>query len=187
MTRPESTFTRRRILAALPAFALAPAATRAKGDVTDVEWRDLLPGTGVVSMESLRAKGVVSHDTLSIPEPDWEPPTFSAPPVQSRARGVTTAYDGKTIRMRGYVVPLVYSGTGVTQFILVPFAGACIHVPPPPANQLVFVTAVTPFESRGLEEAVAVTGRFASSAISTQLGEIGYEMAATEIERNRRR
>jgi hypothetical protein len=49
------------------------------------------------------------------------------------------AVDGKRVRVPGYMVPLDDSATGVTEFILVPYYGACIHTPPPPPNQMVYV------------------------------------------------
>jgi hypothetical protein len=48
--------------------------------------------------------------------------------------------DGKTVKIPGYIVPLDHIGFGVVEFMLVPFIGACIHVPPPPPNQLIYVT-----------------------------------------------
>ena len=47
--------------------------------------------------------------------------------------------DGKRVHIGGYVVPLDFEATTVKEFLLVPFVGACIHVPPPPANQIVYV------------------------------------------------
>ena len=51
------------------------------------------------------------------------------------------ALDGKTIRIPGYVLPLEFSGSKVTEFLLVPWVGACIHTPPPEPNQIVYVKA----------------------------------------------
>jgi len=90
------------------------------------------------------------------------------------------------IRLPGYIVPIEYSGSGVTAFILVPFVGACVHVPPPPANQLVFVTTSTPYESASLFEAVNVIGMFGVSSMSTHLADIGYALSADKIEPFRR-
>ena len=84
--------------------------------------------------------------------------------------------------MPGFIVPIDYEGTGVTAFILVPYAGACIHVPPPPANQLVFVTTDAPYLSKGLFEAVNVIGRFDVALTSTELAEVGYALKADSIE-----
>jgi hypothetical protein len=86
------------------------------------------------------------------------------------------------VSLPGYVVPLDYDGTGTTAFILVPFVGACIHVPPPPANQLVMVTTERPYKIKGAFDAVVVTGMFGAAATSTALAEIGYALSAEKIE-----
>jgi uncharacterized protein len=49
------------------------------------------------------------------------------------------AMNGKRVRVPGYMVPLDDSANGVDEFILVPYYGACIHAPPPPPNQMVYV------------------------------------------------
>jgi len=58
-----------------------------------------------------------------------------------RARGqmANAALNGKNIRMPGYLLPLEFEGKKVIEFLLVPWVGACIHTPPPPANQVVHV------------------------------------------------
>ncbi len=66
---------------------------------------------------------------------------------------------GKTVRLAGYALPLEYSDIGVTEFLLVPYIGACIHVPPPPANQIVFVRLNQTFGAEDLYTPVWVTGR----------------------------
>jgi uncharacterized protein len=101
---------------------------------------------------------------------------------QPASTGVRTDWNGQIVRLPGYIVPIDHNGTGVTAFILVPYVGACVHVPPPPANQLVFVTTPTPYENKGLFEAVNVIGMFGVSSVSTQLAEIGYALSADKIE-----
>ena len=49
------------------------------------------------------------------------------------------ALDGKPVRIPGYLLPLEFDGDQVTEFLLVPYVGACIHTPPPPPNQIVHV------------------------------------------------
>jgi hypothetical protein len=66
--------------------------------------------------------------------------------------------DERRVRLPGYVLPLQFEGSQVSEFLLVPFVGACIHTPPPPANQMVHVTASEPFDSEGLFAAVWVEG-----------------------------
>jgi len=75
---------------------------------------------------------------------------------------VVTALDGARVRVPGYVVPLEFQGRKVTEFLLVPFVGACVHVPPPPANQIVHVRLEEGFEDAGLFAPVYVTGRMSA-------------------------
>lgn len=136
--------------------------------VVDLEWNDLLPKGETALPPDLR--GMIQHDEadLAAAQPD--------------STGVRTDWNGQTVRLPGYIIPLDYSGTGVTAFMLVPYVGACIHVPPPPANQLVLVTTERPYEAKGLFEAVTVTGMIGTAATSTQLAEVGYALSADRIE-----
>ncbi len=58
-----------------------------------------------------------------------------------RAQGQATNadLDGEKIRLPGYLLPLEFADKKVTEFLLVPWIGACIHTPPPPPNQIVHV------------------------------------------------
>ena len=107
---------------------------------------------------------------------------MSSPFDQETAAVVTEEYNGKVVRIPGYLVPLEFDGTGVTAAILVPYVGACVHVPPPPPNQLIFISSPIPYESGGLFEPVSVTGTFGTSATQTELAEIGYVIMADRIE-----
>lgn len=160
-------FDRRTMLAALCAFAAVPG--RASADeFIDLEWTDLVP-EGQPAIPPV-IQGLINHDGPSLA--NQQPPS----------RGVRTEWNGKTVRLPGFIVPIDYSGTGVTAFILVPFVGACVHVPPPPANQLVFVTTHKPYETSGMFEAVNVIGMFGTASTSTQLADIAYALSADHIE-----
>ena len=65
-----------------------------------------------------------------------------------RAQGQTpnTRLDGKNIRLPGYLLPLEFEQRKVTEFLLVPWIGACIHTPPPPPNQIVHVKLQNGFD-----------------------------------------
>ena len=165
--------TRRHALSALSAASL-PFAAWARETVIDLEWTDLIPaGDEGMALEKLRQLGVVQHDQAE---------SLSTGFTQEEAAAVTTEYNGQVVRLPGFVVPLDFDATGITAFILAPFVGACIHVPPPPANQLVFVTTDRPFESKGLYEPVYVTGQFGTTATGTQLAQVGYTLSADRIE-----
>ena len=158
---------RRHLLAGLGALAFVPKAAHAEGYI-DLEWADLVP-RGQRARDAI-LQGLIQHDQA--PLSSQQPPS----------NGVRTDWNGQIVRLPGFIVPIDYSGTAVRAFILVPFVGACVHVPPPPANQLVFVTTSTPYESAGLYEPVNVIGMFGTASTSTQLADIAYALSADRIE-----
>lgn len=162
--------TRREILAGLAGAALVASAAPLRAGVVDLEWSDLVPegDTGTL-LKELRGIGIVQHGQLTT--------GFD----QEEARAVTEAFNGQTVRLPGFVVPLDFSATGVTSFILAPFVGACIHVPPPPANQLVMVEAKKPYEMTDLFDPVEVTGTFGTVVASTELAEVGYTLMDAKV------
>ncbi|MEO1132656.1 MAG: DUF3299 domain-containing protein [Cyanobacteria bacterium J06639_1] len=106
------------------------------------------------------------------------------------ASAINTDLDGTEIKMPGYVLPLEFNRTNVTEFLLVPYVGACIHVPPPPPNQIVLVQVPEGFKNRGLFAPVWVTGKLTAQAVNKNLEvydgdidvNIGYGMEADVIE-----
>lgn len=164
--------TRRQFLkgfSTIPLCALSSAAF--SEEVLSLQWGDLLPTDDAgTPLAKFRELGVVPHSALTS---GFRQPTGAT---------VTEAYNGKVVKIPGYMLPLDVGKDGVSSFILAPFVGACIHVPPPPANQLIFVTNRKPFRFVGLFEPVAVTGEFATVAMGTALAEIGYSIEAASIE-----
>ena len=161
---------RRHVLTLLAAAGLPVSGVARAEDVIELRWDDLIPREGGALEATAERLGIISHDQIS------------SMPEQDAFGGTTDAYNGKRVRLPGFVVPLEYLSTGVTTFILVPFVGACVHVPPPPPNQLVLVTSEEPHAFSGLFEPVMVTGMFGTAAASTELADIGYALSAEKIE-----
>lgn len=103
---------------------------------------------------------------------------------------VNTSLDGKLVRIPGYLLPLDFSGKEITEFLLVPWVGACIHTPPPPPNQIVHVKPDKPYANASLFAPVWVTGRLSTTGSKKSLYlvdgtsnvDIGYTMRATVVE-----
>lgn len=89
--------------------------------------------------------------------------------------------NGARLRLPGYVVPLEASLDGLKEFLLVPYFGACIHSPPPPANQIVHVRLSKPARIKTME-AVWVSGVLSTGRNDTSMGASGYAMAADAVE-----
>ena len=112
---------------------------------------------------------------------------------KKRAVSVVGELDGESVKMPGYLLPLEYSGTKVTEFLLVPWVGACIHTPPPPPNQIVHVVLDqgNGFESRSVYEPVWVAGEMFTKSSTKNLflkdgsGDIsiGYKLQANLVEK----
>lgn len=101
---------------------------------------------------------------------------------------------GKTVQMPGYVLPLDPNSTRELQaFLLVPYVGACIHVPTPPPNQIVFVETAEPIKNPGTFSAVKITGELRSDPRTydlfrvdgSQPVEVAYSMAMTDMAKYR--
>jgi len=109
---------------------------------------------------------------------------------RAAASAVNPAIDGKLIRIPGYVLPLEFSGTKVTEFLLVPWVGACIHTPPPEPNQIVYVKPDKAFDIRRMFDAVWVTGRIAATGSKRSVEivdgsadiDVGYSLRASIVE-----
>lgn len=82
---------------------------------------------------------------------------------QRAAETVTHDFDGKSVRIPGFLVPIEFSAPLVaTEFLLVPTAGACIHMPPPPANQIVRVSYPEGYKVETVQYPVWVEGVISS-------------------------
>ena len=91
--------------------------------------------------------------------------------------------DGQAVKLPGFVVPVEADAEETTGFLLVPYYGACIHVPPPPANQTVYViTEAGKGAAPGLFDVVWVSGTMSVKRIENDIAEAGYTLYATQIE-----
>lgn len=108
----------------------------------------------------------------------------SGPPAaqQSPAAPVVEALHGQAVRLPGYVVPLGMDRAGqVREFLLVPYYGACIHVPPPPSNQIVHVESAEGVAIDALWQPFWIEGELRVEHSSSALAEAGYRMRAERI------
>ncbi len=97
-------------------------------------------------------------------------------PVNDNMQGVVG-------RLPGYIVPLEESAKGLKEFLLVPYYGACIHSPPPPANQIVHVLLKQPIKGYKSMDTVWVYGAIQVQRDQSYMGNSGYRIDATAVER----
>ncbi len=91
--------------------------------------------------------------------------------------------NGKKIRIPGYTVPFEYGADAqIKEFLLVPYFGACIHAPPPPPNQTVFVMADKAIKMKDLAQAVWIEGTIYTQTQESDLADAAYTIKLTAIE-----
>jgi uncharacterized protein len=140
--------------------------------ILDLDWKELLP------------EGERAHFTAIAPPPVHDYRGEGGPPaVQAQDFNVNKSLEGATVRLPGFIVPLEAVKTdGVSEFLLVPYFGSCIHVPPPPPNQIVYVHVSDPKGIESIYDAYWITGKLHLQTKSTRLGSTAYELSADKIE-----
>ena len=156
---------------------LKGASQEKAGSYKEVTWDDLLPK----DWDPMKAITELKLDKLK----DSDPRAIEAMEKLKRMWNeapVNPAINGRPIRIAGFMVPLEWGKQEVKEFLLVPYFGACIHVPPPPANQIIHVIADKPFKSREGMDAVWVNGVIELAVSRTDMGDSGYRMRARKVE-----
>lgn len=96
---------------------------------------------------------------------------------------VNKSLNGSTVKIPGFIVPLDIGKDGlVSEFFLVPYFGACIHVPPPPPNQIVYVRMNKGIALDSIYEAYWITGKLKASNKTTRLGASAYQLEGSKVE-----
>lgn len=99
---------------------------------------------------------------------------------------VNAALDGKRVRIAGYLVPLEADIDEIREFLLVPYFGACIHTPPPPANQTIHVVVSQALKGKQVMDPVWVDGSLKTvrsrAEVGMGIGVSGYRIDADKVE-----
>ncbi len=174
----------------------------ANSQATTVEWIDLLPEEDLRLLESIPQ---VDHEALSDDELAQDTAPSGLKPAQNssafedevaNAVGVArqqagerswrdalvstrvrSEFNNKRIRLAGYIVPIEYDQQQrVIEFFLVPYFGACIHVPPPPPNQIIYVKYPKGFQLQELFIPFWAEGTVVLETQENELGHSSYSM-----------
>ncbi|MEZ5938671.1 MAG: DUF3299 domain-containing protein [Hyphomonadaceae bacterium] len=95
--------------------------------------------------------------------------------------------NGLKVRMPGFVVPIDFNADNAyAEFLLVPYQGACIHTPPPPPNQIVYVKADKPVEIPDIWDAYWVEGVMSTNRHENDRGDAAYTLSLTKLSRYER-
>ena len=136
-------------------------------DILTLDWIDLVPESEK-QLFNQKNMPVLSHDGDAV--------------KQSMVGKVRDELNGSKVKIPGFVIPLEGDDKMITEFLLVPYFGACIHVPPPPPNQIVYVKFEKGVPIQQLWDVVYVVGTLKTQHISHSMAEVGYLLEGTALE-----
>lgn len=162
--------------ALLAALLLAVTTPLWAAELRTLHWQELIPENAPPQVSQMTPM----HDMSQLGDALSEGGAASL--QQFPSAPVVSEMSGQLVKIPGYIVPLDVTEEGrVTEFLLVPYFGACIHVPPPPSNQIIHVTAELGVLLDALYQPFWIEGPLSVEHSSSELAEAGYQMAADKI------
>lgn len=174
------------LLLASLALVPSPQAARAADAPQALKWAELVPkNTPAAAPARTFFSGSTKADDSQAPPPPLAEGKFMTTkrrqPGGDAPPAVVPELNGKLVSIGGYLVPLDFESTSIKEFLLVPFVGACIHVPPPPTNQIVYVKFPKGLEITGQFDPVTVVGTLKTETAFTGLADAGYSLEADSV------
>ncbi|MEL6745458.1 MAG: DUF3299 domain-containing protein [Pseudomonadota bacterium] len=179
-----------RILVALKALIILMFLNvSASATAVTVTWEDLIPAEGLGAQMNIDA-AETPIGTPGINEFDGNEEEFEAfkedisfmKELQPEGGLINAQMHGQKIKIAGYVTPVGFDGDQITEFLFVPYMGACIHVPPPAANQIVYVKNAKGMSADQMYDPIWLTGTMKAKAVATILADVGYSIDGASIE-----
>lgn len=89
--------------------------------------------------------------------------------------------DKKKVQIAGYATPINFEGENIVEFLFVPYLGACMHVPPPPSNQIIYVENAEGLTTQNLYDPVYIVGELSATPVSTMVANVGYTIQQAQV------
>jgi len=137
--------------------------------VKEIEWIDLLPPG---ELDKLMSASIVDHSKM-----------FDPAGGDQGSFGVVASLNKQRLRIPGYIVPIDQDADGkLTEFFLVPFFGACIHVPPPPPNQIIYAKLKTPLAMTDIYTPFWAQGILRTERLENDIAASAYTLDVESVE-----
>ncbi|WP_228283173.1 DUF3299 domain-containing protein [Marinobacter orientalis] len=158
------------LLALVLAVSLSLFTTASAEDASDeIDWLELMPAEDLNLLENM-------------PEVTHEGDGPAALPDEIMTGRTVDAMDGRSGRIPGFVVPLKTTrDMRILEFFLVPYYGACIHVPPPPPNQIIHVKYKEGFTLEALYDPVWIEGTLTIEKTENDIASSSYSIVAENV------
>jgi len=168
---------------------LAAPATAKEATFTTIEWPDLIPEhvleillnppEYITEMEDGSAEDKIESNIKNALAAASDDP-YQQALVSTEVRG---EMNGRMVRLPGFVVPLEFDEDQViTQFFLVPYFGACLHMPPPPPNQIILVDSPSGLTVDALYTPFWISGELSTTVTENDMATSAYSLKMAEYE-----
>jgi len=101
--------------------------------------------------------------------------------AKATSKATKNPFDGKKISIKGFLLPLDFEAKKISEFLLLPYVPSCMHVPPPPADQVIFVKMKNTTKIEPTYYPVLVEGTLKSASASFEMLESGWEMTGESV------
>jgi hypothetical protein len=150
-------------------FGLSQLASASFGDPTAVGLRAALADVGAARLQDS-------------PPIDWRV-LAGLDYLTGKATDTLQKLEGKQVRVPGFVVPLDDFQEDGAEFLLVPYYGACVHTPPPPPNQIIFVQMANKKAVKlALFDAIWMHGKLKIATVESPYGTVGFTIDGVKME-----
>lgn len=156
---------------------------RAQVKYIDIEWTELIPADDLAVLLNppdfiFELEDQAENDNMNaLKEASTTDATSQRYQQALESTRVVETFDGKSIRVPGFIVPIeTDEQKRVTQFFIVPYFGACMHMPPPPPNQIIFVKSSKGIEVTSLYDAFWFEGVLSIDTTDSLLGKSAYSL-----------
>ena len=155
--------------------------TAAEINATEIGWEDLIPDDWTPPVNPYVEMSQQEIDKLMDGSDESNAEVARINELLAEAP-VNSGIDGQLVKIPAYITPLEFDGSSlIKEFLLVPYVGACIHVPPPPANQIVLAESPEAIEFAGMYDPVWAIGTIRTEETSTELAETGYRLEVEKV------
>ncbi len=148
----------------------------------ELDWLELLPPEDLAALEAMPEIEHNGAEAQGFSDDGGYLKQAPGLPEVMYSNRTVAALDNRDIRLAGYPVPLESDGQGrFVEFFLVPYPGACIHVPPPPPNQIVLVRYPKGMPIDDIYAPLWVDGRLRIENASNDLADAAYALQAAAV------
>ncbi|GLR71579.1 DUF3299 domain-containing protein [Agaribacter marinus] len=178
-----------RALACIAALLFCANAFADKKEFVEIEWIELMPkedlavlldppefllniqdGAADDNMEKLAEKSAIDEKAKRFNE-------------VLKSEKIIPAFDGRDIRIPGFIVPLSNNeDRKVTEFFIVPYFGACLHLPPPPPNQIIFARWPEGITVESLSVPMLFEGKMYIETVANDMGTSAYGLTLDNVQ-----